>query len=58
LYVSRWTAVLDRRIVIKEIDPEGTVIYKKITPTKTGTYTFYFNKWIKLPVVPRFALEG
>jgi len=58
LYVSQWTAVLDRRIVIKETDPEGTVIYKKITPTKTGTYTFHFNKWIKLPVVPSFAMEG
>jgi ABC-type transport system substrate-binding protein len=58
LYVPQWTAVLDRRIVIKETDPEGTVIYKKITPTKTGTYTFHFNKWIKLPEAPSFALEG
>jgi ABC-type transport system substrate-binding protein len=58
LYVAKWTAVLDKRIVIKETDPEGKVVYKKITPTKTGTYTFYFNKWIKLPVAPSFALEG
>jgi len=58
LYVSQWTAVLDKRIVIKETDPEGTVVYKKIMPTKTGTYTFHFNRWIKLPVVPNFALEG
>jgi ABC-type transport system substrate-binding protein len=58
LYVAKWTAVLDKKIVIKEIDPEGNVIYKKITPTKTGSYTFHFNKWIKLPTVPHFTLEG
>jgi ABC-type transport system substrate-binding protein len=58
LYVAKWTAVLDKKIVIKETDPEGKVVYKKITPTKTGTFTFHFNKWIKLPVVPSFALEG
>jgi ABC-type transport system substrate-binding protein len=58
LYVGKWTAILDKRIVIKEVDDKGKVIYKKIEPTKTGNYTFYFNKWIKLPEVPRFALEG
>jgi ABC-type transport system substrate-binding protein len=58
LYVGRWTAILDKRIVIKEVEANGTVVYKKITPTKTGSYTFYFNKWIKLPEVPSFAKEG
>jgi ABC-type transport system substrate-binding protein len=58
LYVPKWTAVLDKRIVIRETDPEGTVIYKKVTPTKTGSYTFHFNKWIKLPEAPSLALEG
>jgi ABC-type transport system substrate-binding protein len=58
LYVTKWTAVLDKRIVIKETNPEGKVVYKKITPTKTGNYMFYFNKWIKLPQVPMFAAEG
>ena len=58
LYVTKWTAILDKRIVIKETDEKGNVVYKKITPTKTGSYTFYFNKWIKLPEVPSFALEG
>ena len=58
LYVTKWTAVLDKRIVIKETSPEGKVVYKKITPTKTGNYMFYFNKWIKLPQVPTFAPEG
>ncbi len=58
LYVSQWTAVLDKRIVIKETDRQGNVIYQKIRPTKTGNYTFHFNKWIKLPEVPSLAVEG
>jgi ABC-type transport system substrate-binding protein len=58
LYVGKWTAILDQRIVIEEIDHEENVIHKKIKPTKTGNYTFYFNKWIKLPEVPFFAYEG
>jgi len=58
LYVGKWTAVLDKKIVIRETDSEGNVIYRKIEPTKTGSYTFYFNKWIKLPEVPSFAVDG
>jgi len=57
LYVGKWTAVLDRRIVIKDFDREGLMLYKKITPTKTGDYTFHFNKWIKLPEMPQFSEE-
>ena len=57
LYVSKWTAVLDKRIVIQETNAEGQVVYKKITPTKTGNYMFYFNKWIKLPGAPVFGQE-
>ncbi|MGD8472107.1 MAG: hypothetical protein PVJ82_11985, partial [Desulfobacteraceae bacterium] len=55
LYVGTWTAILDKRIVIREIDESGSVVYKKITPTKTGSYTFYFNKWIKLAEVPELT---
>ena len=58
LYVGKWTAILDKRIVIKDIDPEGKERYSRIKPTKTGNYTFYFNKWIKLSEVPRFEGEG
>ena len=58
LYVGKWTAVLDKRIVIMERDAEGNSIYKMITPTKTGNFTFYFNKWIKLAEMPTFAVEG
>jgi ABC-type transport system substrate-binding protein len=58
LYVGKWTAILDKRIVIKEVDPEGKERYSRIKPTKTGNYTFYFNKWIKLSEVPRFEGEG
>jgi len=58
LYVGTWTAVLDKRIVIQALDAQGNLAHKKITPTKTGNYTFYFNKWIKLPEAPSFAHEG
>ncbi len=54
LYVTRWTAVLDRRIVIMEKDPDGNPLYRRITPTRTGNYAFHFNKWVKLPQVPIF----
>ncbi len=55
LYVGKWTAILDRRIFIKEIDDAGRIIYKKITPTKTGNFQFYFNRWIKLPEMPELT---
>ncbi|NIR13157.1 MAG: peptide ABC transporter substrate-binding protein, partial [Desulfobacterales bacterium] len=58
LYVSKWTAILDKRIVIMETDAQGKPKYRKITPTKTGNFTFYFNKWIKLDQAPDFAAEG
>jgi ABC-type transport system substrate-binding protein len=58
LYVGKWTAILDKRIVIKAIDNEGKAVYEKIKPTQTGSYTFHFNKWIKLPEAPRFTEEG
>jgi len=58
LYIGKWTAVLDKKIVIKEVNADGKVTYKKITPTKTGNYMFYFNRWIKLPEVPVVNAEG
>ncbi len=58
LYVNKWTAVLDKRIVIKSVDDAGNIQYKKISPTKTGGYTFHFNKWIKLSHLPRLLDEG
>lgn len=58
LYVGKWTAVLDKRIVIKETDENGKSRFEKIAPTKTGNYTFHFNKWIKLPRTPEFVEEG
>jgi ABC-type transport system substrate-binding protein len=58
LYVGKWTAVLDKRIVIREKDKNGKVSYRKIEPTKTGDYTFYFNQWVKLPEIPSYAQDG
>ena len=57
LYVGKWTAVLDRKIVIKEVLPAGEEEIRKITPTRTGNYSFYFNKWIKLAENPVFEME-
>jgi ABC-type transport system substrate-binding protein len=57
LFVGKWTAVLDKKIVIKEVLPSGEEVIKKITPTKTGNYSFYFNKWIKLAQNPVFNAE-
>ena len=53
LFVRKWTAVLDKRIVIKDIDVRGSVNYRRIIPTKTGLLGYHFNNWIKLARVPR-----
>jgi ABC-type transport system substrate-binding protein len=55
LYVPKWTAVLDKRIVIRDADAEGRNRYRRITPTKTGNHMFYFNQWIKLAEMPQFT---
>jgi ABC-type transport system substrate-binding protein len=57
LYVGKWTAVLDKKIVVMERSPSGEETIEKITPTKTGDYSYYFNKWIKLPDNPVFEVE-
>jgi len=57
LFMSKWTAVLDKRIVIKEEDDHGNIMYRPIEPTQTGNYTFDFNKWIKLSEQPKFLTE-
>jgi len=54
LYVGRWTALLDRRIVRQLTTAEGRVVHYPIEPTITGSYTYDFNQWIKLPEVPDF----
>lgn len=58
LYVGKWTAIMDKRIVIKEIGTGGKPVYKPITPTKTGNYRFYFNRWIKLMEPPTVTADG
>lgn len=57
LYVGKWTAILDKRIVIKDVDQDGVELYKPITPTETGDYTYHFNKWVKVPEMPEFTAE-
>ena len=55
LYVGKWTAVLDKRILIKDLDKDGVMLYKKIKPTKTGNYSFHFNRWEKIPEMPELT---
>jgi ABC-type transport system substrate-binding protein len=55
LFVSKWTAILDKRIVIREVDDTANIAYRKITPTKTGSYSFHFNRWIKLAEMPELT---
>ncbi len=58
MYVGKWTAVLDKRIVLKTVDDDGNDRYEMIKPTKTGNYAFHFNKWIKLAKTPLMLDEG
>jgi ABC-type transport system substrate-binding protein len=55
LYVGKWTAILDKRIVIRNSVDPAMIVYEKITPTKTGDYTFHFNRWIKLAEMPELT---
>ncbi|MGA7966270.1 MAG: ABC transporter substrate-binding protein, partial [Gammaproteobacteria bacterium] len=58
LYVGKWTAVLDKRILIRDLDKDGVMVYRKIKPTKTGSYTFHFNRWVKVPEMPALTPEN
>jgi ABC-type transport system substrate-binding protein len=58
LYVGRWTALLDKRIVRKLKLDNGEVVYRPIVPTKTGSYTYHLNQWIKLPQLPTLTDRG
>ncbi len=49
LYVGKWTALLDRKIVRLVDRRDGKPVYAPIVPTKLGSYTFHFNQWIKTP---------
>lgn len=57
LYVGKWTALMDKKIVIMERDAKGEEIIKPITPTKTGNFRFHFNKWVKLAQEPVFLVQ-
>ena len=54
LYVGKWTALLDKKIVVSETGKDGKPVYKQIRPTPTGNYVYDFRKWLKLPSAPRF----
>ena len=54
LYVSKWTALLDRKIAIARRLKSGGIRPEKIRPTITGNFSFDFNEWLKFPAIPRF----
>ncbi len=55
LYVGRWTALLDKRIVRRATDDHGREVIRPIVATKTGSYSYHFNQWVKLPQAPTFS---
>jgi ABC-type transport system substrate-binding protein len=48
LYATRGTTVLDKKIVVME--PDGA--HRPITPARSGSVFFEFNKWRKLEYAP------
>lgn len=50
LYAPLNHSVLDKKIVMRENDGN----YSKLKPSKTGNLFFYFNRWGKLELTPRF----
>lgn len=55
LYVGRWTALLDRRIVRLVRYEDGQPVYAPIVPTRLGSYTFHFTQWVRLPRAPELT---
>lgn len=53
LFVPKWTAVMDKRIVIQEINAEGKKIYRKIPQPPIDDLRFLFNKFVKLERMPK-----
>jgi ABC-type transport system substrate-binding protein len=49
LYVGKWTALFDRKIVRLVRGPDGSPRYVPIVPTKLGSPKFHFTQWIKVP---------
>ena len=54
LYAPVSTRVLDKKIVMVEREPDGHERYVQIYATKSGSITYYFNKWRKLEFEPDF----
>ena len=57
LFAAKWTAALDREIVVREADAQGRVEYRPIRPTKTGSYTFDLNRWVRRSPSARLSPE-
>lgn len=58
LYVGKSTSVLDRRLVIRKTQPDGTESIEPIRQTKSGSIMFHFNRWVRVPFAPNFTDQG
>jgi len=56
--VRKWTALLDRRIIIVRRNTAGEIIgHERIKATKTGSYAYDFRRWVKWPKIPEFKMD-
>ena len=46
-----------RIFVLRREGRDGEPRYEKIKPTKTGNYTYHFNRWLKLATMPEREME-
>ena len=52
LYVPKWTAIMDRRIVLQDTDEAGNTVYRKIPPPPIDDIRFLFNKFVRPAQMP------
>jgi ABC-type transport system substrate-binding protein len=55
LYEPTEPVVLDKRVVEVDHRPDGSEVYRKIEPVRSGEINFYFQNWRKLSGEPAYA---
>jgi ABC-type transport system substrate-binding protein len=54
LYARKWTALLNKRIVVARRGGDGEITrYEKVRQAASGDYTFDFLHWTKLETLPK-----
>jgi ABC-type transport system substrate-binding protein len=54
LFVEKWNAVLDKRIVLRETDETGNAVYRKIPAPPVDDIHFHLNEFVKPAQMPVF----